>query len=149
MQVRIAGGRLDASVAGASKLRIAFPAHPGERYLGFGERSNAVNQRGNEVEDYVAEGPYEKDERGVIPSFVPAWGFHPRDDATYFPLPWLLSTRGYGVLLESPERSVWELGGRRSWNVTVDAGRLSLRVFRGPRPADALRRMSAAVGRQP
>src|SRR6185503_2822984 len=58
-------------------------------------------------------------------------------------------TRGYGVLLESPERSVWELGGRRSWNVTVDAGRLSLRVFRGPRPADALRRMSAAVGRQP
>jgi alpha-glucosidase (family GH31 glycosyl hydrolase) len=147
--VRIDGDRLVASAPGASRVRIAFPARPGERYLGFGERSNAVNQRGNSVEDYVAEGPYEEDERPVIPSFVPAWGFHPRDDATYFPMPWLLSTRGYGVLLESPERSVWELGGRRSWNVTVDAGRLSLRVFRGPRPADALRRMSAAVGRQP
>ena len=149
LRVRIAGGRLDASVVGAARMRITFPARRGERYLGFGERSNAVNQRGNEVEDYVAEGPYEKDERAVIPSFVPAWGFHPRDDATYFPMPWLLSTAGYGVLVQSPERSVWELGGRRSWSVSVDAPRLRLRVFRGPRPADALRRMTAAIGRQP
>jgi len=149
LALRIKGNRLEASAHGASRMRIAFPARPGERYLGFGERSNAVDQRGGEVEDYVAEGPYEEDERPVIPSFVPAWGFHPRDDATYFPMPWLLSTRGYGVLVDTPERSVWALGGRRSWSVTVDAGRLSLRVFRGPRPADALRRMSAAIGRQP
>jgi alpha-glucosidase (family GH31 glycosyl hydrolase) len=149
MLVRISGGKLDASVAGAARMRITFRARPGERYLGFGERSNAVDQRGRDVEDYVAEGPYEKDERGVIPTFVPAWGFHPRDDATYYPMPWLLSTRGYGVLVDSPERSVWSLRGRRSWNVAVDAGRLRLRVFRGPRPADVLRRMTAATGRQP
>jgi alpha-D-xyloside xylohydrolase len=149
LHVRIAGGRLDASVAGAARMRISFPARPGERYLGFGERSNAVDQRGRQVEDYVAEGPYEKDERAVIPSFVPPWGFHPRDDATYFPLPWLLSTAGYGVLVESPERSVWSLRERRRWSVSVDASRLRLRVFAGPRPADALRRMTAATGRQP
>jgi alpha-glucosidase len=149
MRVRIAGGKLDASVAGAARIRITLPARPGERYLGFGERSNAVNQRGHDVEDYVAEGPYEKDERAVIPQFVPAWGFHPRDDATYYPMPWLLSTAGYGVLVESPERSVWSLRGRRTWSVSVDAARLRLRAFPGPRPADALRRMSAYVGRQP
>ena len=82
----------------------------------------------------------------MIPSFVPAWGFHPRNDATYFPLPWLLSTAGYGVLVDSPERSVWQLAGRRSWSVSVDAARLRLRTFAGPRPADALRRMSARSG---
>src|SRR4051812_13452923 len=145
----MAGGSLNAWVNGASRMRIAFPAHRGERYLGFGERSNAVDQRGRTIEDYVAEGPYEKDERAVIPSFVPAWGFRPRDDATYYPLPWLLSTRGYGVLVETPQTSVWRLGGKRRWNVTVDAGRLRLRVFAGPRPADVLRRMTAALGRQP
>jgi alpha-glucosidase (family GH31 glycosyl hydrolase) len=140
---------LNASAPGAIRMRISFPARRGERYLGFGERSNSVDQRGRQVEDYVAEGPYEKDERGVIPSFVPAWGFHPRDDATYFPMPWLLSTAGYGVLVDSPETSLWRLDGRRSWSVSVDAARLRLRVFAGPHPADALRRMSAAIGRQP
>jgi alpha-glucosidase (family GH31 glycosyl hydrolase) len=149
LRVRISGGALDATASGAIAMRIAFPAHPGERYLGFGERSNAVNQRGHQVEDYVAEGPYEKDERAVIPSFVPAWGFHPRDDATYYPMPWLLSTRGYGVLVDSAETSLWRLRGRKSWSVDVAAARLRLRVFGGPRPADALRRMSAAIGRQP
>jgi alpha-D-xyloside xylohydrolase len=149
LRVRLAGGRLNAWVEGADAMRISFPARRGERYLGFGERSNAVDQRGRTVEDYVAEGPYEKDERAVIPSFVPAWGFRPRDDATYFPLPWLLSTAGYGVLVESPQTSTWHLAGRRSWSVEVAADRLRLRVFAGPRPADVLRRMTAAVGRQP
>jgi alpha-glucosidase len=149
LRTRMAGGSLNAWVEGATRMRIAFPARPAERYLGFGERSNAVDQRGHTVEDYVAEGPYEKDERAVIPSFVPGWGFHPRDDATYYPLPWLLSTRGYGVLVQTPQTSVWRLRAKRSWNVTVEANRLRLRVFGGPRPADVLRRMTAAVGRQP
>ena len=96
-----------------SATGIAFVARPDERYLGFGERSNAVDQRGNEVENYVAEGPYEEDERPVIPAFVPAWGFHPRDDATYFPMPWLLSSAGYGVLLENDETSTFGSAPRR------------------------------------
>jgi alpha-D-xyloside xylohydrolase len=140
---------LSTSAAGATAFRANFAAGPGERYLGFGERSNAVDQRGNEVENYVAEGPFEEDERGAVPLFVPAWGFHPRDDATYFPMPWLLSTAGYGVLVDNPETSVFRLSGRRSWSVEVEAGSLRLRVFAGPRPADVLRRLTARIGRQP
>jgi alpha-glucosidase (family GH31 glycosyl hydrolase) len=147
---------LSASVAGprlaeVDGIGIAFRARPGERYLGFGERSNAVDQRGREVESYVAEGPFEEDERAAVPAFVPAWGFHPRDDATYFPMPWLLSTVGYGVLLDSPQTSRFGLGtrGRGTWGVEVESRRLALRVFAGPRPADVLRRLSARIGRQP
>lgn len=135
--------------SGVDRMRIAFVARRGERYLGFGERSNAVDQRGNEVENYVAEGPFEEDERAAVPAFVPAWGFHPRDDATYFPMPWLLSTAGYGVLIDNAETSVFQLAGRRSWSVVVEAAGLRLRVFDGPRPADVLRRMTARIGRQP
>ena len=140
-----------ATGSGVTHVGIAFAARAGERYLGFGERSNAVDQRGRDVESYVAEGPFEADERGAVPAFVPAWGFHPRDDATYFPMPWLLSTAGYGVLVDSPETSLFRLGtdARAAWSVEVEAPELSLRVFAGPRPADVLRRMTARIGRQP
>ncbi len=108
---------LRAAVTGAgsgqvTQVGIGFRARPGERYLGFGERSNAVDQRGREVENYVAEGAFEADERALVPSFVPAWGFRPRDDATYFPMPWLLSTAGYGVLVDNAETS------RFAWRAT-------------------------------
>ncbi len=135
--------------SGVTGVEVSFAARQGERYLGFGERSNAVDQRGRSVENYVAEGPFEEDERALVPSFVPPWGFHPRDDATYFPMPWLLSTAGYGVLLDNAETSVFHLGARRSWSVEVAAARLALHVFAGPRPADVLRHMTARVGRQP
>jgi alpha-glucosidase (family GH31 glycosyl hydrolase) len=147
LRARVAGPRS----AGVTHTGIAFRARRGERYLGFGERSNAVDQRGREVESYVAEGPFEEDERELIPLFVPPWGFHPRDDATYFPMPWLLSTAGYGVLVDGSATTLHRLGSasRQAWSVEVEARRLGLRVFAGPRPVDALRRLTASVGRQP
>ena len=105
--------RLRASLSGSSAsvtaLGIGFDARPAERYLGFGERSNAVDQRGNVVESYVGEGAYPAAERPIIAAFVPPWGYQQRDDATYFPVPWLLSTAGYGVLVDNTETSYYRL----------------------------------------
>ena len=147
---------VDASVQGAAAADvlgtgISFVAPPGERHLGFGERSNAVDQRGLEVENYVAEGPYQQIERPFISAFVPPAGYHPRDDATYFPIPWLLSTRGIGVLVTNDETSVFRLATDQpdAWSVEAAAPRLGLRVVAGPQPAAVLRRFSALVGRQP
>ena len=160
---------LEASVVGPGgdlqALGVGFRERDGERYLGFGERSNAIDQRGNTVENYVAEGPYQLEERPFITAFVPRWGYQPRDDATYFPIPWLLSTAGYGVLVDNTETSYFRLGSDASdaWSVEVQAApteqpegalappprRLALRFFAGPRPADVLRRYTAATGRQP
>jgi alpha-D-xyloside xylohydrolase len=151
VKLRVLRGALSARPLGGGvrSIEIAFRARPGERYLGFGERSNAVDQRGRSVENYVAEGPFEQDERAVVPAFVPPLGFHPREDATYFPMPWLLSTAGYGVLVDNAQTSTFHLRGRRTWSVEVSAARVLLRLFGGPRPADVLRRMTARVGRQP
>src|SRR5205085_171211 len=112
---------------------IAFGAPPGERQLGFGERSNAVDQRGNTVENYVAEGPYQPDERPFIAGFVPPAGYHPRDDATYFPMPWLLSTRGYGFLLDGGATSNFRLGTDQpgAWSAEVEGSDIAFRVFAG------------------
>ena len=137
--------------ATASQVQISFAAREGERYLGFGERANAVDQRGNAVENYVSDGPYLEPERAPVATFVPAPGYHPRDDATYFPIPWLLSTAGYGVLLDDDERSEFHLTSDRpdAWSAVVDGSKLNLRVFAGPTPAAALTRFTERLGRQP
>ncbi len=139
------------STSGVTATGIGFDARPSERYLGFGERSNAVDQRGNEVEDYVSDGPYAPSDRALISAFVPPQGYHPRDDATYFPVPWLLSTAGYGLLVDNRETSYFRLGSSdpSAWSVEAQSPSLALRFVAGPDPADALRRLTAITGRQP
>lgn len=136
---------------GLERTGMAFAAPEGERYLGFGERNVAVDHRGLDVENYVSDGPYQPEERPLIAAFVPGPGFRPRDDSTYFPIPWLLSTGGYGVLVDRDETSMFRLGTERGdvWSVEVAAPELALRVFAGPRPRDVLRRFTARLGRQP
>ena len=79
-------------------------------------------------------------------------GFRARDDATYYPVPWLLSSRGYGVLLDGDETSAFHLGTdpQDVWSVEVQAPRLAPPRLRRPDPrgtrCGASRR---ATGRQP
>jgi alpha-glucosidase (family GH31 glycosyl hydrolase) len=138
-------------LAGVTAVGMGFDARPGERYLGFGERSNAVDQRGGEVENYVSDGPYIPSDRPLISAIVPPQGFRPRDDSTYFPVPWLLSTAGYGVLVGNDETSRFRLGNPdpSAWSVEAEATHLDLRFVGGPAPADALRRLTEITGRQP
>jgi len=146
---------LRATVTGSglpvTRVGMGFDTRPGERYLGFGERSNAVDQRGREVENYVSDGPYTREDRVLVSAFVPPWGLRAREDATYFPVPWLLSTAGYGVLLGNHETSLFRLGSDRAdtWSAEAEAATLELRVVAGPRPADAVARLTRLTGRQP
>lgn len=144
ISVSAQGGQVQAS-------SIAFRAYEDEHFVGFGERGNAVNQSGNIIENYVAEGPYQDFEYTFINAVVPPAGVRWRPDTTYFPIPWLLSSRGYGVLLDNNELSYYRLNPDRdpAWAVEVESAELRFRVFAGPQPADALRRYTAALGRQP
>jgi alpha-glucosidase (family GH31 glycosyl hydrolase) len=130
---------------------IGFAARARERYLGFGERSNAVDQRGRTVENYVADGPYQSEEYPFLAPFIPPAGLRPRADSTYFPMPWLLSTAGYGVLIGNTETSYFRLGtdDPAAWSLEAQAPRLILRVFAGPTPARTVRRLTRFTGRQP
>jgi alpha-glucosidase len=142
---------VSATAPGAQAMRAAFEAAPDERFLGLGERSNAVDFRGLQVENHVTEGPYQPAERPLIAAFVPPAGYSARDDATYFPVPWVLSTRGYGLLLDSDATSAFDFASARSdaWTAQVPGDSLSFRVFGGPTPAAALARFTARTGRQP
>jgi alpha-glucosidase (family GH31 glycosyl hydrolase) len=145
-----------------SALGIGWHLDADERLFGFGERSNAVEQRGVVLENWSAEGPFQEDERPFVPALVPAAGARTRDDTTYFPMPWLLSTRGFGLLIDNSEASYFRLGSdvpdRWSFEVVglpdgMDPrpapAELRFRVFAGPTPAAVLERFTAVVGRQP
>ena len=144
-------------------IGAAWVTTPDERFYGLGERADTVQHRGARVESYVSDGPWTDDNRSLISAVLPAPGFRARDDATYFPVPWVLSSRGYGVLIDNDEAAYHDLatsGRPDAWSVEVVGApdgmtprpaptTLRLRVFAGPRPADVLRRFTAAVGRQP
>jgi len=139
------------STVGVAAMRMGFDAPRGERFFGLGSRSDAVDHRGRDVENYVADGPNRPEDRNYPRAVVPPWSHGERDDSTYYPVPWVLSSRGYGVLVDRDETSRFGLGTERAdaWTAEVDAPALALRVFAGPKPADALRRFTAATGRQP
>ncbi len=142
IEVSAQGGAVQAS-------GIAFAAGEDERFVGFGERGNAVNQAGRILENYVAEGPYQDAEYPLINILVPPPGVRWRADTTYYPIPWLLSSRGYGVLLDNDEMSYHRLAATDGWAMETESANLRFRVFAGPQPADALRRFTGLLGRQP
>ena len=149
--------------SGGTAVGMGFASGTTERFYGLGERPERVDHLGeNRVETYVADGPYYPDaERAVLSTFVPPQGYRDRDDATYFPIPWVLSSFGYGVLVENEETAYHDFGNERFWSVEVttapdDPGAaqsapesLRLRMFGGGTPAATLRRFTRHLGRQP
>jgi len=137
---------------GIEAVSIDLRAPTGERYLGLGERSDALDHRGRSVVNRVMDGPYTESQAIMVTGLVPAPGLGLRADSTYFPVPWILSTAGYGLLVDNDEDSTFQLATaahRRVNRLVVESDHLDLRVFGGPTPARALARMTAAVGRQP
>jgi alpha-glucosidase (family GH31 glycosyl hydrolase) len=140
-----------AEVEGAAVVGHGFEARHGERFFGFGERSDRVGVDRGVVEHYVGEGPYQADEYDLLTDTVPPWGLRRRPDATYYPMPWVLSTRGYGVLMDQDDLSYarFRTDDPDGWSLEAEADHLAYRVFVGDHPSDALARFTAATGRQP
>jgi alpha-glucosidase (family GH31 glycosyl hydrolase) len=142
---------VSADVDRAAVVSQSFRARPGERFLGFGERSHCYSLERGVIENYVGEGPYQPHEYQFLTDSVPPWGVRNRPDATYFPIPWVLSSRGYGLLLDQDDVSYerFRTEAADQWSVEVESASLRYRLFAGPAPLDALRRFTAATGRQP
>ncbi len=65
------------------RVRLRFEAQPDERFYGLGERFNALNQRGNVMDIRC----YEQ--------------YKSQGKKTYMPIPFLLSSEGYGLWVNS------------------------------------------------
>ncbi|MBV9580294.1 MAG: glycoside hydrolase family 31 protein [Chloroflexi bacterium] len=122
------------TAAYAASIGGAFMSPSDERFVGFGERFDAVNQRGKTVDTWA------NDRR------VAGYG-----SSTYAPIPALLSSYGHGFALERFERSRFDLavteGDRWAWQ--QDAPAASLLITYGPTLKDLVQRNAQLTGLPP
>lgn len=130
------------------RLALEWDARPEERFNGLGARhTETVDQHGRAVQlgaDRRYTGP------DCPPDMLELGGI-PQGD--YAPVPWLQSSRGYALWLQTSGNGTrFDLGAARE-RVTVSqrarAGDLRLHVFCDPTPAARLRRFLRATGLPP
>lgn len=103
------------------RARLTFETPPDEAFYGLGERFNALNQRGHTLDMCV----YDQ--------------FRYQGKRTYLPNPFLLSSQGYGLWVESSRWMQFDLAESAPdrWTIEADLGpdeTLRLRWFTGDTP---------------
>ncbi len=111
-------------------------AAPGEHFYGLGERFTGPDLRGSVLDAWT-------EDREV----------HPERMGSYVATPFLLSSRGYGILLDTSARSRFDIASTNHSCVVIDTDTVALRVIviEGPDPKRVLERRasSSACRRSP
>ena len=123
--------------AALDSLSLPLACDDASTFLGFGAQYNQLDQRGESFALFV-------EEQGI--------GRLTQRDThrTYFPMPYWLDLRGFGVLVDTPARTLVDLCAADPTRATVeveDGAPLDLLVFHGPRPLEVVEQLGAEVGR--
>ncbi|MBI5929235.1 MAG: hypothetical protein HY862_08000 [Chloroflexi bacterium] len=117
----------------ARRVRLTFNCPPDEAFFGLGERYNALNQRG-QVMDVRC---YEQ--------------YKTQGKRTYMPMPFLLSSNGYAVYVESARWMQFDLAASAPdrWTLDAELGpdeKLRLVWFQNSDPLEIIGRFSRLTG---
>ena len=143
-------GELSVSAEGARRTRLTFAITGGAvdslalpvrcdadgSFYGFGEQYNKTDQRGEAFSLFIQErimGVLSGDTR-----------------ATYFPMPYYLDARGFGILVETDYRVDVDLcksDANVAWIEVISGEPMELLVFHGPTPLDVIDQLGDTVGR--
>jgi alpha-glucosidase (family GH31 glycosyl hydrolase) len=140
--------RISVKRQNANRASFAFRCAADEHFLGFGAQAYDVDHRGQTVPLWVSEQGIGKapddGDRGD-------WFYVGSRHSSYFPVPFYLSSRGYGLEVETSRRTIVALCSERDDAVRVETwdGALTLLLDGGPRPLDVLARRTARRGRPP
>jgi len=109
----------------------AFRLGANEHLYGFGEKFTEFDKRGQHIDARITQPNGNETE------------------AAYKTVPFYLSTRGYGLLVDTPERVEFDIGNEStvSGEITVDGDSLSFLFFHGPDFSEILERYTALTGR--
>ena len=136
---------------GAAAAGITFHSPADERFYGFGERKDRVNQRGRVLNAYL-------EETNVSPAnaqpvvdavFDPRYTFPNGAQASYYPLPSFLSSRNYGMLVEggAPTRYDMAASTPDAYTVEAEGSSLVVRVQTGADLREVIAGLTAVSGR--
>ena len=98
--------RLNGDSAATQRIRLTFACPPDEAFYGFGERFNALDQRGQRLdvrcfEEYKNQGTH-----------------------TYIPMPFFVSSRCYGLFLDTSRHVTYDLAASAQdrWSFEAETG---------------------------
>ncbi|MFW5739450.1 MAG: TIM-barrel domain-containing protein [Myxococcota bacterium] len=131
-------------LADATSLAIPLACDPGATFFGFGAQYESTDQRGEVFDLFVSEQGI-----GRKPD-LPAKGVNGGRHTTYFPMPYFVDARGFGVLAMTDHRVRVDLCSTDAdvaWVEVIDGAPLELLVFHGPTPKDVIEQLSEEVGR--
>ena len=111
-------------------ISVKANAEAEERFYGFGERYNQINQRGNVVDVYVYN---QYKDQGI---------------RTYFPMPYFLSSKGYGIWMAADQYAEFDMCAAESgcWKAEVQTEELTWYCFSGT-PKEMIGQFTAVAGR--
>ncbi len=114
----------------ARRVRLSFACTENERFFGLGERFNALDQRGNVMDIRC----YEQ--------------YKSQGKRTYMPIPFLLSSEGYGVWVQSSRWMQFDLAAGQAdrWVVEADLGDETISPWPGSRMLIPLRSSANSPG---
>lgn len=138
-RIRMLGesGSIVATVTGvgrtADEAWLGGSLEPDERLWGTGERFNGANQRGKLVRIWA----------------VDRWCR--TEGNSYVPVPFVLSSSGWGILVNRYETSELDLGAAdpARWRIRLDHAPMDAYLFLGAGPAAILEQLGALTGRAP
>ena len=118
-----------------TKLRLKL--FPNEYFMGFGERLEGIAFRGKKMLNWISEG-----QADIVPSPNP-------ENQGNYRVPFYLSTRGYGLLLNENSCSSFDLG---ETNININEiavwdQKLSFTVYTGATPTDIIQNYTEDAGR--
>ncbi len=115
-------------------IEACFPATRDEHFFGLGERFGGLDLSGQVIENWA-------DDQSLAHN----------PNTSYSPMPFLLSSRGYGLLLDTTAHATFDLRipVRQGYCVRVETSDLRLYLISGPHPQTVLERHAQLVGLPP
>jgi alpha-D-xyloside xylohydrolase len=118
---------------GIASIAASFRLAAGERLYGLGEKFTRLDKAGQRIVSWTVDALGSTSER------------------SHKNVPFLWSSRGFGIFLATGARIAWDLGAAslQSWTFEAEAGALDVYIFHGPAPARILAAFTDLTGRPP
>lgn len=135
--------------AQADQTALAFTCNPDDHFLGFGEQTNALDQRGQAFGLWAMEDGIGK--RAGADHIGTAYDPTGDTNDSYFPMPSFIDPRGFGLVVDDSRYVEVDLCSTRSDAFSLAAwdGTLTVHVVIGATPAQLVTRLTALTGREP
>jgi alpha-glucosidase (family GH31 glycosyl hydrolase) len=134
----VAGGGI---TTGSEAVSCVKKLSPDEHFFGFGERMDFLDRRGKEVKLNVGRGT-------GLPHAIGAYNIL---EANYCPVPFFMSTKGYGIFFHTAYPTKWNMGSERrdAYSFAAAGGEMDYYFILGPKFGSIVSQYTALTGRAP